>query len=441
MTFRQPFEFAVLLAGLGVTQPVFPESPPVTPAPGAILTISGDLLNGAFAHTENKKTQVSITLREKYHVQGSARLTGQMSFQPVACDDHWRLQMKLSGTAAGCSTTQVRRLHVDTRNQSSVCVLQDVFVSPAGIRAGQTTVSAPTKSGFQSARSGRPPARAALAAQAARLQFRVLPGKGDRLATEVSELVLRQELERDLPEMMARANQQFREKMLGPLEDLAIPLGNVRLSSTNEAVQVHLSVPETSPSSVPALESADVGARIHQDVLNRLMRQLYGGSTQVGQDVETQITEALSALGATEKAEPAKQPWSISFDKQRPLVFQLEKNSVRVTMRGDGFTFGGKDYPAMTASVVYDVKHDGHGWRALRRLVEILPVDGVTRPLTARENVVKGLLFLRVGQMFAREIDFSRLKLPQALGHTGQGAVTRFETKNGWLVLEWQRSP
>lgn len=404
------------------------------PMPGLQLSLSTQFLNAAFAPPIDKSSSVDVII-DKYHIHADGKTTGAMSFQPLPSDDRWHLRMTMSGELAGCASAQVRKPIVYTFNRAPVRVEQEVFVSPVGIRASEPAIWAPTRSTFQSADTGRPPLRHALINGAARLQFRVVPERGDRIATQVSEIALRTELDRDI----ARANRTFQERVLGALRELDVPVSNLRLSSTAHNVQLNLAVPDTRPPAAPAAEPADLKVRIHQDVLNRLMRQIYGGAKRNGMDLETEAAQVLSLLGSPRTGEPVKQPWSITFNKQAPIVFRLENNTVRIQMAGDGFTFFGLDYPAMTATILYDLKHDEAAWRAIRRTVEIKPPnhpDG--GKLTSRQEIIKNLLYLKAVQIMPREIVFANLGLITALAPQARGKVSRIVIRDGWLVLEWK---
>lgn len=408
------------------------------PAPGLILVVSSKFLNAGFAHPVEKPSVVNVRIG-KYHVLGNAVLTGEMSYQPLPCDDGIRLRMLLSGTAVGCDTSLVRRIQVQTIDRSRVCVRQEVLISGDGVKAsGQPVISAPTISEFRTATAGKPPLRDAFVRALARSQFRFMPARSNRIATQVSEIILRQQLEKDMPDTLARANQRFREQFLETLTGFEIPATNVSYSSTFDAVALRIVVPDTEPSAAPAIATADLALRGHEAVLNRLARQLYGGSTQIGKDLETDLGKAVQLLGGPPPRPPSNTPWSITFSKDRPIVFRFERDTMRVVMLGDEFELGKDQYKAMMIAVEYELRKTETGCRAVRhKLIEVTPpgLKAGEKP-TPRQQVLRGFLATRLGQIFARELDLSRIALPEALGNAAAARVTRGAATNGWLIME-----
>lgn len=405
---------------------------------GLALTLSNRFLNAGFAHPVEKVTPVNVTI-QKYHIVGSARLNGHMTFEPLLSATDLRLRMTLSGTAVGCDTSHVRKLQVHTVDHSRVCLQQEVIVDGLGVRAGAATVSAPTVSQFQSATAGKPPVRDALVRGLARSQFRLLPGKSNRIATEVSEMVLRQEMDRGLPVLLGKANTGFREQFLEVLSGFEIPVENVHFSSTDDAVVLQIAVPGIKAPALPATNHGDLTIRIHEAVLNRLARQLYGGSTQIGKDLEHDLSRGLQLLGgAAAPPGSAATAWSITFAKEAPITFRFANNTIHVAIHGDEFEVGTDQYKAMTAVLQYDLSSQPNGWLATRNQPIVVSPPGAApgTPPTPRQQFLRGYLVAKLGKVFPKVLDLSRLVLPEALGKAAQARVSHVATDNGWLTIE-----
>lgn len=406
--------------------------------PGVWLQMSARFLNAGFAQPVAKISPVDVHIK-KYHVTGTAQLTGRTSYCPLPCENGIRLKMILSGSAVGCDTSQIRRICVHTIDRSRICVEQEVMIDAKGVRpVGTASISAPTVSEFRSATAGQPPVRDALVRSLARSQFRLMPARTNRIATEVSEIVLRQSLEHDLPETVGKANTRFRDQFLETLTGFEIPPENVSFSSTSEAIAIRVIVPETKATSVPPLEAADFALRAHDTVLNRMARQLYGGSTQIGKDLEADLAKVIHLLGGPPPGPASGTEWSITFSKETPIVFRFDRNTLRMELHGDEFEMNKEQFKAMTATIEYGLEKSAVGWKLIRhKPIDVTPpgVKAGEKP-TPRQQVLRSFLATRLSQIFAQELDLSKVALPEALGDAAKSVVNRAAAQDGWILLE-----
>jgi hypothetical protein len=193
------------------------------------------------------------------------------------------------------------------------------------------------------------------------------------------------------------------------------------------------------PTASPVLNNADVSLSIHESVLNRLARQMYGGSTQVGLEFERDLKRAMHLLGGpAPKDEPGAIPWSATFTKQDPITFHFHNSTLRIVLRGDEFEVGKEQHKAMSATIEYDIVADAAGIRAVRnRPINVTPpglAPGATP--TPRQQFLRGYLVAKFGQLLPKQLELSQLVLPEDLGAARTAKVSRVQAENGWLTLE-----
>ena len=410
------------------------------PSFGADAFVSREFLRSGFSQTIDKISPISVCI-DRYRVSGSAHLIGTMSFAPLLADNQIRLRMTLCGSAIACDSTLYRSLTIYTLDCSNVQVAQEVTVTGSGIEAGSAAISAPTRSQLLNIETGRPPVRDALFRRLGRARFERRPEESNRLATNVSEIALRDAAKRDTADMLAQANSQLHEQVLDPLRFLDISVRDLHLASTESGVVARLNFPGKPRHDPPALsDGIDVGIRGHQDALNQIIQHSLGGRTIQGPELEILLNDVYQLLNVSPARVPDKRKWSIRLAKQEPLTVRFERDQIELTIHGDGYTIDAEQYPAMDIVVRFSIQKTEKGLRTLRQFPIVSSPDrpGVTKG-TGRQRLVLSLfLAKKFADLIPLEIDVTKLRLPPPLPQNMPGKFTRAVAQDGWLVLEWQ---
>lgn len=409
---------------------------------GAEAIISREFLHAAFSEPVDKVSPLSVNI-DKYRVRGTGRIVGTITIEPLPDDRRIRLQMTMSGEAIGCDRTLVRSLQVHTLDRSAVRVRQEFTVSPQGIEAEPAEIHASTRSQLQFIETDRPPPCGLLVRGLARAKFRRTPDENDRLATRVAEIALTEQAGRESTEMLAAGNVRLRGQLLDPLRLVGIQANQIKLASSAAGVSASIDFPlPTRKDPPPFSEGIDVGLRLHQGPLNHIAQQSLAGFTIEGSALERTLDRLYRLLNVPPPRVTDKRPWSIVLAKKDPMVVRFERNALELTIHGAAYSVGDEKYPAMDIVLRLAIQKTATGWRTLRQF------PSVTAPTTATPNkederrrlALVVFLAKKFNEIIPIEIDVSHLFLPPPLPPNSPGSFTRALARDGWLLLEWQRS-
>jgi hypothetical protein len=115
----------------------------------------------------------------------------------------------------------------------------------------------------------------------------------------------------------------------------------------------------------------------------------------------------------------------------------------QLTVRGQRYTSGDREFRAMNVTANYKVQSHGTGSKLVRQGdLEILPpgfVRGQGR-LSAQQVTLRTLLQRKFGKMLEPEIVSKGLTLPGRWERAGRLDLKQLQSGSGWLVMAWIES-
>lgn len=129
----------------------------------------------------------------------------------------------------------------------------------------------------------------------------------------------------------------------------------------------------------PAVDSdAVLATRLHQSFFNNLAEQELAGRTLTKERLEAELKKAGRAVPESLESEQDQPPWSITFAKRKPVELTVGDGTVRLTVRGSGYTSGDREFDAMDVWATYRIESEAGRFRLVRDGdVQIYPPDFV----------------------------------------------------------------
>ena len=122
------------------------------------------------------------------------------------------------------------------------------------------------------------------------------------------------------------------------------------------------------------------------------------------------------------------------------MTVAFHDNGFQLTVRGQRYTSGDREFRAMNVTANYKVQMQGTGSKLVRQgELEILPpgfVRGQGR-LSAQQVTLRTLLQRKFGKMLEPEIVSEGLTLPGRWEQVGRLDLKQLHSDGGWLVMAW----
>mgnify|MGYP006908204921 CR=1 FL=1 len=198
------------------------------------------------------------------------------------------------------------------------------------------------------------------------------------------------------------------------------------------------------PNDPPSVDGEyDLVVRVHESMINNMAAALLAGVTLKEEEVQQQVIDLRGELPDKLKSDPDKDPWSITFASARPVTIAFADDGFELTIRGQRYTSGDRDFRAMNITAKYKAEISGNGAKLVRQGdLEILPpgfVPGKSR-LSSQEITLRTLLERRFGDLLEPEIVSEGLELPGNWKNAGRLDLKVLQSKEGWLSAAWLES-
>lgn len=270
-------------------------------------------------------------------------------------------------------------------------------------------------------------------------------GLANRIASERAEVRVNREFDAQVAEMLQKPNKSLAEKVRQPLTRRRALAEDVRFSTSAthlylqalQAGRFQLGAPTAPPEST---EDPDLGVRIHESFINNLIASLFGGETLTDERVDD-IAVQLTGKPVEKSEEDDDGPWSITFAKNKPVTVLFDSDTIGVTIRGQKYTSGDREFQAMNVSAKYRIKKAPQGLKLTRMGdVEIIPPN--FQP--GRDQLSPGQLALhtilekKFSKIFVEERVGDGLELSGAWKSAGKLRAVEALSQKGWLKLGWR---
>ncbi|MGD9722133.1 MAG: hypothetical protein AB7U76_12970 [Pirellulales bacterium] len=198
------------------------------------------------------------------------------------------------------------------------------------------------------------------------------------------------------------------------------------------------------PNDPPAVDGEfDLVVRLHETMVNNMAAAVLAGVTLKEEEVQKKVIELRGELPEKLKSEEDRDPWSITFAAIKPVTITFADNGFKLTIRGQRYTSGERDFRAMNVTAEYKMEIDGPGAKLVRQgdLVVLPPnfVPGKSR-LSSQQISWQTTLKRRFGKFLEPEIKSEGLELPGNWAKAGRLDLKVLNSSTGWLALAWLES-
>jgi hypothetical protein len=376
-------------------------------------------------------------------ISGTGHTLGQVTLDLVPSEDHATLETVLVGKTDTRSVGYNGPATIYTTGTAQIAGRKRIVIDAHGLRGLPATGTAKVHSQINGVS-----ARCGLIERIATRKAGQSKGEAEMIAGQHAGVRVRERVDAQAGEQLAKAQADYLEKFRNPLVRRREFPSLLKFRTTQDQLFVTALQANrdqlAAPGEAPKIEGQyDLAVRLHESMINNLASALLAGVTVKEEEMQKQVIELRGELPEELKSEPDRDPWSITFANSRPISIKISDNGFQVTVRGQRYTSGDREFRAMNVTADYKVEHVGNGARLVRQgdLVIVPPnfVQGQTR-LSTQQITLRTLLQKRFGKLFKEEVKYEGLELPGQWAKAGRLDLKHLNVNGGWAALAWTES-
>lgn len=274
--------------------------------------------------------------------------------------------------------------------------------------------------------------------------------QGEAIASRKAEMRLNAKFDETTRPEVEKVNATLRDKLLMPLDRLDLMPRTMDFSSTEDTFQIKTLLDDEFHMAAPTLPprvsgKAQVLVRMHESALTNMFAKMFGGKTLGQDETERLATELLGRVPQELEVDKNRETGTITFASHQPITVQFSSDELALTIHGQRFTHGNREFDAMNVTVRYHLERIGPNAKAVRRgEVEVYPpgfVPGQGKTIPLRLTVLRNLLLERFNKVFPAELHSDGLTFTKKLKDVGTLQFTVFDATDGWISVGFNRIP
>ncbi len=377
-------------------------------------------------------------------ISGTGHTVGSLKVELVPDGNRAAFDIMLYGTTYSNTVGLNGPATIYTQGTTQIGGRKRVLIDAAGIRDLPATAAAKTNTRVTGVAAGRPGGLINNIAQR-----KVAEGKGsaELVAADHASARVRARLNKEAANDLGRAARDFQEKFRNPLIRQQLYPSVFDFSTTDELLKVvALEASDTqlgAPAAPPELDESayDLSVRFHESAANNLAAQMLAGVTLRDEDVRKKIVELRGSLPDQLKDNDDQEPWSITFEKFRPVSVSIRDGGFEVVIRGKSYTTGENDqnkYGSMYVTARYKTEKQDQGYRLVRQgeLIIEPPTQGQQ---SIKVVTLKTILKKKFARLFPEAIEPQGVELPGNWKKLGKLFATHVVTDGGWATVGYRR--
>lgn len=376
-------------------------------------------------------------------ISGTGHTLGQVTLDLVPSEDHATLETVLVGKTDTRSVGHNGPATIYTTGTAKIAGRKRIVIDADGVHGLPATGTAKVNSQINGIS-----ARCGLVEKIATRKAGKSKGEAEMIAGQHAGVRVRERVDAQAGEQLAKAQADYLDKFRNPLVRRREFPSLLKFRTT--ADQLYLTALQANrdqlaaPGEAPQVDGEfDLVVRLHESMINNLASALLAGVTVKEEEMQKQVIELRGELPDELKSEADRDPWSITFANSRPISIKFSDNGFQVTVRGQRYTSGDREFRAMHVTADYKVEHVGNGARLVRQgdLLIVPPnfVQGQTR-LSTQQITLRTLLQKRFGKLFKEEVKYEGLELPGQWAKAGRLDLKHLNVNGGWAALAWLES-
>jgi hypothetical protein len=371
-------------------------------------------------------------------IYGNGHTLGDVTAELVPSTDRAMFDTMLAGTVRTRSTGYNGPATIYTNGATAIAGRKRIVLADTGFASYPATAAANTSTLVTGIGGG------GLVQRVAWRRVGQQKSEAERIAADHAADRVRDRMDKQVGEQLSKAHADYLRKIRNPLVRRR-EFPSLHFSTTKELLLVTALAANRSQIAAPApppdvsVEN-DLGVQIHESMINNLAAALLGGRKMTEEELQEFVIDLRGELPEALKSDPDRDPWSITFARSQPVTVKFGEEMIEITIRGQRYTSGDRDFRAMNVTAKYKYAIDGPGVKLTRQGdLHIVP-PGEPRALSGREITLRTLLEKRFGKMFEPEVKYEGLILPGKWRAAGILDLKELKAAGGWMVLAWIES-
>lgn len=389
----------------------------------------------------NRKVNDVVPVRDNIlgtSIQGTGRTVGEVRAELIPNLAAAQLNLVLDAVTTSNNVGYNGPVTVHSTGVTSVLGTKTLLANPDGVRGLPATAECSTNSTFNSIN-----ANSGIARNIGRNRAYEQKGQAEAIASQHAERRVEARMDQESAKLLQDANTRLKKEVRQPLDSRDEFPEYFNVSSTADAVNVimlkanrfQLAAPGAPPTSAP--ETADVGVQVHESMPTNMAEVLLGGLKLTDVKLVDLLKERGTEIPEELQITPEKDPWSITFDYQRPVEVRFGENKVEISIRGRQFTRGDTEFNNIAKiSAVYLVEQGDQGAKLTRDGDVTVEFMGQGRQ-GIRDITLKTFLTKKFSALFEPEFVGEGLKLKGRWEGAGPLRLENLVVGDGWATIGW----
>ncbi len=372
-------------------------------------------------------------------VRGTAHLVGDVDVDLIPSRDKGLIQLTLNGNLTSDNVGVNGPATIYSTGFSSVNARKLLVVDREGVSGMPASADAFTSTVFNAIC-----ANLRLVQRIATKRAYQQKSQAEAIASQRAATRIEQRFDAESVDLIADANRRLDTELRRHLRGRDEEPQAVQFSSTNTHLNVELL--QVSPAQVAAPDNppqasepgADLVVRMHESLLNNYGEAFLGGIELTDERLVEILEEREADIPEELQITPDKDPWSITFDYQRPIEVNFNPDSVTIGIRGRQFTRGDSVVNrTIQISANYQIEQGEAGARLIRQ--GEVEVDFPTQQrLGALDLTAKTFLRRKFEAVFQEEIIGEGIELEGEWRKAGTLRLSSLQVSPGWFVGSWR---
>lgn len=270
--------------------------------------------------------------------------------------------------------------------------------------------------------------------------------QAEAIASQRAEVRVEQRFDAESAEQIAEANQRMRNELYRPLIGRDETPDVAKFSTTRDHLYLQMLQVNPSQLAAPGLppqsgSPGDLNLQLHESLVNNYGEAFLGGLELTDERLVELLEEADAEIPEELRITPDKDPWSITFDYQRPIQVTFGEGTVNIGIRGRQFTRGDSAVNrTIQISADYQIEQGETGARLVRQgdVVVDFPTQQRLGPL---DLTAKTFLRNKFEAVFKKEIIGEGIRLEGQWEKAGTLRLSSADVTPGWFVGTWLLEP
>lgn len=373
-------------------------------------------------------------------IRGTAHTTGNVKLALIPNDRQAELQIQMVGSANSNNVGYNGPVSISSVGRTQLNVRKRLLLDAEGLAGLPAQANAATQTSITGIS-----ANSNIAYRIAQRRVAQNQGQAQQIASQHAEERASRRMDAESAKLLANANNSLETKVKAPLRRRDAMPHSLRFRTTAEALYA-VAVQATeyqigAPHAPPELSGAyDLAIQMHETSANNLSESVLGGVTMTDEDLERIVKDLTGNVPEELKVTPDKDPWSITFNSQQPIVLLLDDGGYQVKIHGKRFSRGDQQIrQSMLITASYKIAQTEQGARLTRQ--GDVEVDYVNHQ--GRQSLVqvafKTFMRKKFEALFEPEIVTDGLVLPGEWAKAGKLHLEQMSADKGWLVLGWNQ--